>query len=273
MATEDKSQPPPPSSKLENPSKESTSIPAGDNLRASLLSDKDPNEKGFFNRLRRGGKTIWDWLNLLGVLAVPIFVVLATIGFGWLQIQLANQQHDSGQRIANQQHVVDQQNALEQQRATILQTYLDNIQDLLLNHNLRNSKPDDEVAVLARARTLTALQGLDSDRKGRLAQFLYDAQLIGFAEYAEDGKLKLRHNPIIGLSNANLKGAHLRGVDLRRADLRDARLNDAYLIVADLTVADLRGANLRGADLTQQQLDQVYCKDAILPQGLTCNRT
>jgi hypothetical protein len=40
------------------------------------------------------------------------------------------------------------------------ETYIDNIQDLLLNHNLLGSKPSGEVAILARARTLTALQGL-----------------------------------------------------------------------------------------------------------------
>ena len=213
------------------------------------MTDEDPKEKGFFNRPRKGGKSFWDWLTTI---LIPLAVVGATIGFGWWQGHLADVQHQQ-----------EQQRVLDQQQATILQTYIDNIQDLLLNHNLRNSKPDDEVAVLARARTLTALQGLDSDRKGRLAQFLYDAQLIGFAEYAEDGKLKLRHNPIIGLSNANLKGAHLRGADLSFADLRGA----------NLLGANFRGANLRGANLTQQQLDQVYCKDATLPPGLTCNKT
>src|SRR2546421_11998745 len=79
------------------------------------------------------GKTLWDWLQLL---IVPI--VLA--GGGYL--------------FGTWQHNVDQQQALDQQQSTTLQTYIDNIQDLLLNHNLLKSKPIDDVAILARARTL-----------------------------------------------------------------------------------------------------------------------
>ena len=115
------------------------------------------------------------------------------------------------------------------------ETYIDNIQDLLLNHNLLVSKPSGEVAILARARTLTGLQGLDPERKGRLVQFLYEAQLIGFQGDKAD-KYKL-HNKIIDLFGAVLSYTHLSG-----------------------------------ALLIQQQLDQVLsCKGAILPKGLICN--
>src|SRR6266487_1631215 len=104
------------------------------------------------------GKALWDWLQLLGVLAIPLVVVGATIVWGILQ---ANQAQD-------------------QQQAATMQTYIDNIQDLLLNHNLLKSQPDDDVAILARARTLTALEGLDPERKAHLLTFLYEANLIGF---------------------------------------------------------------------------------------------
>ena len=53
---------------------------------------------------------------------------------------------------------------------------------MLLNHNLLKSKQDDAVAILARARTLVALQGLDVERKGHLLTFLYEARLIGFVD-------------------------------------------------------------------------------------------
>jgi len=142
------------------------------------------NENGVFkvNHKRTGfeDKTLWDWLQLLGILAIPLVVAGATILFGIQQANLANQQHENDQKIANQQHEADRQRALDQQEATTLQTYIDNIQDLLLHDNLRGSNADDEVAILARSRTLTALQGLDPDRKGRLVQFIYDSQLIGF---------------------------------------------------------------------------------------------
>jgi uncharacterized protein YjbI with pentapeptide repeats len=217
------------------------------------------------------GKTLWDWLQLLGVLAIPIVVVGATILFGWWQGQLAQQQHDA-----------DQRQALDQQRATILQTYIDNIQELLLNHNLLGDSPMpkndadnvkiQEVQELARSRTLTALRGLDPERKGLLVQFIYDARLIGFL----DNKNKL-HDPVIGLykadiSRANLSGAILNDAILLGANLSDANLSDADFSRADLRSVSLSDANLSDANLTQQQLDQVYsCYGAFLPTGLTCH--
>ncbi len=76
------------------------------------------------------GKTLWDWLQLLGILAILLVVAGATLLFSIQQANLAQQQHGS-----------DQQSALDQQQATILQTYIDNIQDLLLNHNLLGVSP------------------------------------------------------------------------------------------------------------------------------------
>jgi uncharacterized protein YjbI with pentapeptide repeats len=182
------------------------------------------------------GKTLWDWLNLLGVLAIPLVVVGATIAFGIIQANIAQKQHDSDQAIA-----------LDQQRATILQTYTDNIQDLLLNHKLLQSKPDDDVAILARARTLTALRSLDSKRKGYLIQFLYEAKLIN--DYVSEGLSVRKVNPIISLDKAPLRGADLSRADLLGVDLIGADLSEANLSFASLGFADLSDANLSGANL------------------------
>src|SRR5712692_10493395 len=120
------------------------------------------------------GKTFWDWMQLLIIPAA-----LAALVF-WFNLEQAHisevnsaKQADISNANSAKQHIFDQQAALDQQRAAILQTYIDNIQDLLLNHNLLKSKPDDAVAILARARTLTALHGLDPERKGRLLIFLH----------------------------------------------------------------------------------------------------
>jgi len=65
------------------------------------------------------------------LLGVPILLALATIGFGFVQFYLAGQQHAS-----------EEQSALDQQHATTLQTYIDNIQDLLLHDNLLKASLD-----------------------------------------------------------------------------------------------------------------------------------
>ena len=260
--------------------------------------DEDRKQKGFFDqpRLWLGGKSGWDWMQLL------IIPLVLTVGGLW---------------FSNYQHDTDQQRATDQQQAAILQTYIDNTQDLLLNHNLLKSKPYNDVAILARARTMTALRGLDPKRKGLLVKFIYDTGLIGFMsanDYVEPNYPPIfticgncpivketEHDAIIFLAGADLSGAdlyqanlfgadlheaNLTNADLRnaylasailiQADLSGADLHDAWLFGADLSGADFSGANLSGADLsdvdlvdaknlTQQQLDQVSsCKDANL---------
>src|SRR6266705_6024017 len=95
------------------------------NRKSKLWVPKHKKRTGFED------KTLWDWLQLLGILAIPLILGIATLLFGIQQAHLADLQHQSDQRLAQQQHDNDQQSALDQQRATILQTYLDNIQDLL----------------------------------------------------------------------------------------------------------------------------------------------
>ncbi|HYS42751.1 MAG TPA: pentapeptide repeat-containing protein, partial [Geobacteraceae bacterium] len=176
-------------------------------------SESNPGESEPLDRPRPrlDGKSIWDWLDLLSKLAIPLVVVLATVGFGLWQARLADLQHQS-----------DQQSALDQQRAAILQTYINNMQDLLLNHNLRKSKPGDEIRQLAREQTLTTLRRLDADRNRTVFRFLQDARLVG----AQDAVINLSN---ADLSNDDLSRAHLSGIDLISTTLNDADLSGADL--------------------------------------------
>src|SRR5205807_8430708 len=82
------------------------------NRKSKLWVPKHKKRTGFED------KTLWDWLQLLAVLAIPLIIGIATLLFGIQQAHLADLQHQS-----------DEQSALDQQRAAILQTYIDNIQD------------------------------------------------------------------------------------------------------------------------------------------------
>src|SRR5215213_3122496 len=133
------------------------------------------------------------------------------------------------------------QRELQVQRAqeNALPAYLDQIVRLLNDKDrpLRRSEGGDEVSILAKGRTLRVLPKLDSDRKARVLQFLYETGLIN------------KDRSVIDLLGADLRAADLRGVNLRGADLRGADLSRANLVGADLRGADLRGANLREANL------------------------
>ena len=197
-------------------------------------AEKEPRKRLWRSRLWEwtdfGEKTLWDWLQLLSALAIP--VVLAVAGFWFTAWQGERQQAIEDQRAKVERDVEDQR-----AQDTALQAYLDQMTELILEKNLRDSKEESEVRTLARARTLTVLGRLGPDRKRSVVQFLYESQLI------REGNL------IIDLENADLSGADLRLDTLSEADLSDANLSDANLSDANLNEADLTGAKLSDANL------------------------
>ena len=174
-------------------------------------------------------KTGWDWLDLISKLAIPLILGIATLLFGMQQASFATQQHQQ-----------DQASALDQQQATTLQTYIDNIKYLLLNHQLY-TKYNFEVSELAEAQTVAALSNLNPPRKGIAIQFLRNSGLIGYL--GTDGK---RYPALITLSRV--------GAALTKADLSGTFLEDVYLISDNLASVNLTNANLTNANLSHTNL-------------------
>ena len=187
-----------------------------------------------------GGKTLWDWLQLL---IVPVVLSLITVVFAW-------QQDIRQDQIENKRAKAERELAKERAQDEALQAYLDQMSNLLLEKNLRTSEEDSEVRTLARARTLTVLGRLDPSRKTAVYQFLVDADLVQSID---------ERDPIISLNGADLGGANVSDANLRNADL-----NGAYLSEADLSEADLRGADLSDANLIGSDLSDAYLKGADL---------
>jgi uncharacterized protein YjbI with pentapeptide repeats len=204
-------------------------------------------QKKAFSRTGFSDKTVWDWLQLLAALAVPLAVAFGTTFFAYQQSQLADVQRRQEVQAANLQHQREVEAAADQQQEATLKTYLDDMSSLLLEKNLRTSKLNDEVRQIARAKTLTALRRLDPTRKGVLVQFLFESNLIQIPDRIVD-----------------LFGANLSGANLSDAYLPDANLGDADLSGASLRSADLSGANLFGADLSHANLFGAILGDAIL---------
>src|SRR6266496_2726491 len=171
------------------------------------------------------GKGLWDWLQLLGVLAIPVVVGL---GAAWYTVQ--------------QGKVSDRENT-DNQRETALQAYIDKMSELLLHEKLRDSAEEDEIRKIARVRTLTILPRLDANRKRSVLQFLYESGLIDNGKWC-----------IVDLDGANLCGANLSGTDLVRTDMHGANLSGANLSEANLNEVNLAGTNLNGADLRYADL-------------------
>jgi len=207
-------------------------------------------------------KTLW---NLLELIVVPLFL-------GFVAYIFTASQQENGRRIA-EDHV----------RATRMQSYLDQMTELLLEKGLLSSEATAEVRSVARVHTMTTLLELDGTRKGRLLQFLFEAGLIDAGERIPDEVSRSwEETALVSLRKADLRGANLKGAflskpagidlieanfekanmrgvilseaqlfeaNLQKANLRNALLRDTDLRKADLRGADLRGASLRGADL------------------------
>ncbi len=188
------------------------------------------------------GKTLWDWLSVLGV---PL--TLAILGY-WLQ-QLQQKRADEA---AEEQREI----AAEETKEEVLQAYFDRISVLLIDKNLiaisakiaSNTATGEEKELLdsakdvIRARNLSILRRFENDveHKTSVIRFLIDSDIIS--------KLKLDLSGA-NLSGANLSGASLSGADLSRVNLEWAYIKEAYLDGANLDGVNLNGANLSGANL------------------------
>lgn len=206
------------------------------------------------------GKTLWDWLQLLGVIAIPVVVGIGAVWF-----------------TAQQTRASDAENT-NSLRETVLQGYINKMSELLLRGYFEEPHPEYERArTIARARTLTILPLLDGKRKTSLVRFLYESHLMKIIDlhgadlsHAELHEKDLSH---INLSYANLSHTKLTRSKLHAANLSYTRLasavvNSADLSEANLSEADLQGANLNGATVTTQQLEKVKSlQGATMPDG------
>ncbi|MDX2411396.1 MAG: pentapeptide repeat-containing protein [Woeseiaceae bacterium] len=144
-----------------------------------------------------------------------------------------------------------------------LDSFLDYLSALALEHKLHQADVPDHVRKLARTRALSALRLLDGRRKSQLLQFLYESGLV-------DSK------PVIQLTGADLSDSILDEATLRQAEIRGAYLNNSSIRRAYLTGADLRGsdfscADFSGSDLTDAKLAQANLDRCQFEQAVFAN--
>src|SRR5829696_6789705 len=204
------------------------------------------------------GMTVRDWLPIVGALLVPLVIALGIWAITWQLDKLEN-------------HRAEAERELAEQRAQdeVLQAYLDQMSQLILDRNLLEveqgnpvHEQGDPVHTLAQALTSTAILRLDAEHNESVTHFLINS---GLAVHSEVSARLLRGST---LSHAKLSGAHLPDADLGDADLSGADLSNALLdnadLVAHLTNADLSGASLIGADLRDANLFGADLSDANL---------
>ncbi|HEY9294902.1 MAG TPA: pentapeptide repeat-containing protein [Phormidium sp.] len=192
----------------------------------------------------QSGKTLWDWLGLAGVIAIPVVL-----------FQFQQQQ----QKKSEEQAEVEKEIAATILREEALQKYIDKIAELLIDKKLKLLLKDlsdetitkdnpklDALLDVARARTSSILRRLDGDKERKVSVFLFLVE----AELIKDLDLLKRAN----LSGINLSGANFSGADISRINLSEANVVLAHFNGADLSGANLSGANLVAASFSEAQL-------------------
>jgi hypothetical protein len=155
-------------------------------------------------------------------------------------------------------------------REAELQTYLDDIGQMLLNEDnpLLEAEPDATLSSIARAKTLAILERIDPQHKEDRLGILERFAVIHEGKIHEKGVISLKGADLSGaylratdLSNALLKDALLGSALLGGAYLKDTNLSDAYLWKADLREAKLTGADLSDAYLAEANLEGATVRD------------
>lgn len=142
------------------------------------------------------GKTLWDWIELA---IVPIVIALLAY---WL---------------SGEQKLKEIEIAQLHKREETLQKYFDQITSLLIDQDLLAEDKQSTVATLAKARTITTLDMLDSRQKGHLIRFLSELGLIDSTE----PKIDLRRGNLshIILEPGNYDTINLGGTNLDNAEI------------------------------------------------------
>ena len=195
-------------------------------------------------------KTFWDWMSLL--------IFPAAISFGGIWLTAQNDQ--STREIAAQHDQIVQDIAEEESQDNILKSYIDNISELLITHDLSDSTYDDgsNVSHVAHAQTMIAIWRLDGDHAEKLLKFLHEAGLIK------------KEKTVISLKNAILIDTHMSEYNDPGGTVSNSpnssspdNSSGAELNGSDLAGVDLSNANLSGTDFAPYDR---YCHQKNLPK-------
>jgi uncharacterized protein YjbI with pentapeptide repeats len=202
-------------------------------------------------RSQTAQKDLWTAVKDNAGLVTALIALFGVLITGAINTYIANKD-----RVAQQQLEIfndRRQRELEQDKAqeTALQAYLTDIGGLILDKSspLRESPAESEASRLARAKTLTVLQGLNGGRKRILLQFLKEEELINTPD------------PIVDLAGADLSYAQLIGVD---KDRNQFLLNETNLAAANLYRANMKNSVLDSANLSRANLTEVVLSESTL---------
>jgi len=245
--------------------------------------------------------SLYEWINLLSNLFVPLAIGILTIVLPLQQEYLNEDQNENSHMISFSNRLRNIESLHDEQKQTILNTYQQDLANLILKYDsLNNSTEDDDddderISLIIRTKTLHSLRQLDPARKIILIQLLMDSGIqhrinishtdlssLIFLQGSYYNQLQLIN---ILARNISLKNIYLYQSNFSYSILDDSLFVDSNCSYADFSYASLQRTdwtntdvtqaifnytNLSGAKITKEQLAKVQSlKGAILPNGTT----
>jgi uncharacterized protein YjbI with pentapeptide repeats len=244
--------------------------------------------------------SLYEWINLLSNLFVPLAIGILTIVLPLQQEYLNEGQNENSHLISFSNHLRNIESLHDEQKQTILNTYQQDLINLILKYDSLNNSTDDDddderISLIIRTKTLHALRQLDPARKIILIQLLIDSGIqhrinISHTDLSSLIFLQGSYYNQLQLINILARNISLKNIYLYQSNFSYSIMDDSLFVDSncsyadfsytslqrtdwtntDVTQAIFNYTNLSGAKITKEQLAKVQSlQGAILPNGTT----
>jgi uncharacterized protein YjbI with pentapeptide repeats len=245
--------------------------------------------------------SLYEWIGLISNLFVPLAIGVLSIVLPLQQENLNESQNEYSHLTSFNNRLRNLQSTHDEQKQIILNTYQQDLTNLILKYDSDDNFIDDDddddnrISLIIRTKTLHALRQLDPARKVMLIQLLVDSGIqhrinishadlsfLIFPQGSFYGQLQFIN---IIARNISFKNIYLYQSNFSYSTLDDSLFLDSNCSYADFSYTSLQRTdwtntdvthaifnytNLHRANITKEQLAKVQSlQGAILPNGTT----
>jgi uncharacterized protein YjbI with pentapeptide repeats len=252
--------------------------------------------------IRRGclNHSLYEWISLISNLLIPLIIGILTIVLPLQQENLSEHQNENSKMFAFNRRLRNIETLRDEQKQIILDTYQQDLTNLLLKYDSLNNSTDDDdnderISLIIRTKTLHALRQLDPARKIFLIQLLFDSGIQyrinishtdlsssifpqgSFYNHLQFKNIVARNISLIKISLYQSNFSHsilddsvFLHSNCSHADFSYTSLQRTNWTNTDVTQAIFNYTNLYRAKITKEQLATVQSlQGAVLPNGTT----
>lgn len=232
--------------------------------------------------------SVYEWLTLFSTLFVPLVIGVLTVVLPLQQQNLSERQNENTKSIAFHNRLQDMELLRDQQRQAILNTYEQDLAQLLFKYKListnfstnatetgqttevgegtNNQQDDDDdedqrISFILRTKTLHALRQLDPARKILLIQLIIDSGVVHRINISRADLSSLIFPPGSHFNQLQFVGVIARNISLQRISLIESNfshsiLDDSSFDYSNCSSSDFSYASLQRTDWRRTDVSQ-----------------